>query len=397
MRCELYSKERFNSSFDNVINLIKQVTVLTGIFKQGIEMLKTKNVFVDTECYVHSKLNLDSPAFNKLKELCAEQKLVHITTTTVVMEVKRKIAESIKEATNAMNKFQREGQILKSLKSDNLSHLFEKVNEEDANKKAQEVFADYLNACKVTKAYAREIDGEDLLDRYFNRKVPFTKDKNNEFRDSISLLSLIKCLEDDFSHDNAAYVVSGDKGLEKYCEDYKHLYHVPSLDQMVDLYNEHSNERTIKVKEYFESIEAVLKESVKEYIEDCEVYNFSTWENAELDHFKVKSVDIYEPSVISIDDDECQIVFGTNILIEVGVTGPDFEHGVYDKEDGKWYVFENTTRVEEIELELDADLLLRYTIENGEFTGVEVDELYIDEAFKGIEVSVEEHSSDEYD
>ncbi|NQY34838.1 MAG: DUF4935 domain-containing protein [Alteromonadaceae bacterium] len=58
------------------------------------------------------------------------------------------------------------------------------------------------------------MDGEDILDRYFTRKPPFNKDKDNEFQDSISLLSLKKWLDND-----KAYAVSGDKALEPYCAD----------------------------------------------------------------------------------------------------------------------------------------------------------------------------------
>jgi hypothetical protein len=357
-------------------------------------MLQTRNVFIDTECYIRTKLNLDNIIFNTFKNLCSSSQLRHVTTSTVKLEVDRKINESIKEAVDALTKFQRAGQILNSLHSADLQPLFKKVEEDDVNAIAKQRFNKYLVECNSETAYAEEIDGEDILTRYFERKAPFTKDKDNEFRDSISLLSLKKWLETE--ENEKAYVVSGDKALELYCEDDEDLIYVHSLGDLIDLYNQHNDARTENIKSYMNQNIHKIKSDIETYINGCDVYNSSTWEDAEVDSFSVIQVGDFYPSIIHIDDEECQTVFDIDIIIKISVTGPDYNNGTYDKEDGVMYTFGSSTIETEVNLDLSVELDLSYELDDGEFINIDVNSLFIPDVSSGIEVAVEENEEPDY-
>lgn len=357
-------------------------------------MLQTRNVFIDTECYIRTKLNLDNTIFNRFKNLCSSSELHHVTTSTVKLEVNRKIDESIKEAVDALTKFQRAGQILNSLHSADLQPLFKKVEEDEVNAIAKQRFNKYLAECNSDTAYAEEIDGEDILTRYFERKAPFTKDKDNEFRDSISLLSLKNWLET--QENEKAYVVSGDKALESYCEEDDDLIYVHNLGDLIDLYNQHNDARTENIKSYMNQHIHKIKADIETYINGSDVYNNSSWEDAEVDSFSVIRVGDFDPSIIYINDEECKIVFDIDVILEVSVTGPDYNNGTYDKEEGRIYTYDSSTNVTNVKLDFTVELDLSYELDDGEFINIDINSLFISDASSGIEIEVEENEEPDY-
>lgn len=99
-----------------------------------------------------------------------------------------------------------------------------------------------------------------------------------------------------------------------------------------------------------------------------------------------------EPSILYIDDEESQITF--DIDVEFEVTGPDFNNGIYDREDGRMYTFDSTSRTSAISTTFTVEVILHYEFVNGELVNVEDDGVYIADAAGGIEVSVEENEQD---
>lgn len=136
---------------------------------------------------------------------------------------------------------------------------------------------------------------------------------------------------------------------------------------------------------------------IKEYLEGCEVYNSSTWEDAEVDgNLSVTHLGDIDVAVIYIDDEESQITFDIDVEFEVTVTGPNFNEGIYDKEDGRVYTFECTTRTSTISTTYTVEFWLSYEFKNGNLENVEIESLYIADIADGIEVDVEENEDEWY-
>ncbi|SHA03026.1 hypothetical protein BTHERMOSOX_731 [Bathymodiolus thermophilus thioautotrophic gill symbiont] len=356
-------------------------------------MLETKKVFIDTQYFVKSGLHFDTPAFESFKKYCNENKLSHVSTTVVEWEVKSKIEISVKEALSAMRKFRRKARLLSSLDNEQISGLFSEIPEEYISEKSQSVFENFMSECSTKIIKADRVNAEDVLTLYFDKKPPFGEAKKKaEFPDAISLLSIKSYLQED----EKIYVVSDDGDLKAYCATDPQLISVETLDKVLDIYTTHTNKRHEQVKRYFTTNEADIKAKITEYLEGCDVWNLSSWEDAEVDDgLTVINLSVIEPLVLYIDDKESQITFDIDVEFEVTVTGPDFNNGIYDKEEQRIYTFDSTSRTRVITNTFTAEIHLNYDFIDGKLENTEDEGLCIVEASKGIEVSVEENEPDD--
>jgi hypothetical protein len=321
--------------------------------------------------------------------LCKEGELEHVTTTVVCREVERKIQDSTKEALDALKTFKRKAQPLNNLSYKDLSSLFTEFDQEEAYQKAIDTFRSYIGDTSATVVDAKNINCEDILDRYFQTKPPFTKDKSNEFRDAISLSALKSHLAG-----KVAYVVSEDKVLEEYCKEDDLLVYVESLPKLLDLYSA-TNARTAKLKIYIQEQQTKLKAQISDYIKNCDIYNISSWEDAEVSNFTVSDVHLVDVSVLSISDEEALVAINAQIDINVSVTGPDYNNGTYDREDGVTHTFDSSTQIVDLNFEYDVSVEIQYDFEDDTIVNAEF-YLDIEDASKGIEVSVEENEPEYY-
>ena len=355
-------------------------------------MLETRNVFIDTQYFVKSNYNFESMSFTSLKDLCQKEELRYFLTSVVEREVENKIELSIKEALGSLQSFKRKANLLSTIDDPSVSSLFTEVREEDVYTKANEVFHNFNKSCNYEYVEADQVDPEDLLELYFNKKPPFGDGKKkSEFPDAISLLSLESYLDED----EKIYIVSDDKDLKTYCEGNDSLIAVESLEKLLDIYNLHTNARTEKIKQFIESQSVDIKVKISEYINDSDVYNDSTWEDAEVNGFSVVDVSDFEINVVQVNDEECLLALDFTTDLDVEVIGPDFSNGVYDKEDGRYYSFGSRTRKVVIPLNFTCELNLSYDFVGGELENVDIVDLYLPKA-GSIEVSVEEYDGPDW-
>jgi len=356
-------------------------------------LLETRKVFIDTQYFVKSGLHFDGAAFKSFRTYCEAKELFHISTTVVEREVESKIQASVKEALSSIQMFRRKARLLASLDDEKIKGLFEEIDEEDIYKKSSDVFEEFMGGCSSEIVEADTIDGEDLLSMYFEKKPPFGDGKKkSEFPDAISLLSLKSHLDDE-----KIYVISDDSDLKAYCDTDPQFISVDTLDKLLDIYTTHTNIRHEQVKQYFVTNEAAIKTKITEFLEGCDVYNSSTWEDAEVDDgLTVTHLGAIDPSVLFIDDEESQITFDIDVEFEVTVTGPDFNNGIYDREEGRMFTFDSTSRTSTVSMTYTVEIFLHYEFIDGVLENAEDDGLYIAGASGGIEVAVEENEEEWY-
>ncbi|MCR8923792.1 PIN domain-containing protein [Dasania sp. GY-MA-18] len=357
-------------------------------------MLETRKVFIDTQYFVKAGLHFDNPALKSFRKYCESNELFHVSTSVVKREVEAKIAVSVKEAIGAIKTFRRKARLLSSLEDDQIQGLFAEVPEKDIYQKSSQVFEDYMNGCSTEIVEASEVDPEDILSLYFETKPPFGEGKKkSEFPDAFSLLSIKSYLDEG----EKIYVISDDGDLKEFCESEPQLISVETLDKLLDIYTQHTNTRSDQVRQYFTVNEMSIKDKIKEYLEDCEVYNSSTWEDAEVDDgLTVKQLGEIIPSVIYIDDEESQITFDIDIEFEVTVIGPDFINGIYDKEEGRMFTFDSTSRTSTISKTFTVEMFLSYEFKDGKLENAEDLDLHVAGVSGGIEVAVEEDGEEWY-
>lgn len=354
-------------------------------------MLETRKIFIDTQYFVKSNFNFHSQSFKSLLKLCQANEIEYHLTSVVEQEVYNRIKLSIKDSLSSLKNFKRKASLLSTIDDEDLSKLFDDVTDADVYEKASNVFHEFNKNCNYEYVEADNVCCEKLLELYFNMSPPFGEGKKKaEFPDAISLLSL----EDYLDSDDKIYVISDDVDLKSYCENNDRLITIDNLEKLLDLYNEHTNTRTAKIKEYVAENSEELKDRITDYIEGCEFYNVSTWEDAEVDSISVLSIGELDPSVIDVSDENCELTFEVPMKIEVTVTGPDFTNGTYDREEGRVYTFGSSTRSEDVELGFTVELGLNYEFISGELHSVDSDDLYVLNTGGGIEVDVEENGAD---
>lgn len=354
-------------------------------------MLDTRKVFIDTQYFVKIGLHFDNPALKSFRKLCECNELQHVTTSVVEREVQSKIELSVKEALGAMQTFRRKARMLSALDDEKIKMLFAEIQEEEIYKKASNVFEEFVKGCKTEYVEASGVDAEHILSLYFEKKPPFGDGKKkSEFPDALSLLSLKSYLGDE----DKIYVISEDEDLKSFCDVDTQLVSVDTLDKLLDLYSQHTNERTEQIKLYFAKNDVEVKTKIEEYLESCDVYNSSSWQDAEVDGgLTVVNVGEIDPSVIYVSDEECQVTFDVDVEFEVTVTGPDFNNGIYDKEEGRMYTFDNISRTEIISNTFTVEIWLRYDYSNANLENIEEASFYISGVSGGIEVDIEENES----
>lgn len=354
--------------------------------------LQTRNVFIDTEFFVKAGLDFSSRTLESFKDICSNGELAHITSTIVVREVNGKILDHIQEALNSVNSFRRKAKILMHSSNIVINGLFAELNQKEIDDQGLQVFSDFLEDSNTKILNLSQINSDEIVEMYFERKAPFQDGKKkNEFPDAFTMLAL----KNHLAEEEEIYVISEDKDLIAFCDVNPRFIAIESLSKLLDLYYAHDKERSNFIKEFITSHKEKIKEKIKENIEGTEAYNSSSWEDAEVDSLSVTNISDFDPSIIHIDDDSCQISFEIEANYMVSVTGPDYNNGIYDREDGRIYTFDSSTREESGNLNLTVELELTYVIENNKFN-IQDFNLYIEDLSGGIEVEVEENGYDDY-
>lgn len=169
------------------------------------------------------------------------------------------------------------------------------------------------------------------------------------------------------------------------------MINIDTLDKFLDLYNEHESAITDLVKKFLGTIEGHIRNKIEYMINDSWAYNEGAWEDSEVDEFRVIEVFEINPTVVWVNKEECLITFDIDVDIEYTVTGPDFNGGIYDREDGRTYTFGTTSHSGTISKTFTIELGFAYDFQYGELKNIDETEFYIADLSDGIAVDVEEN------
>lgn len=295
-------------------------------------LLKTRNVFVDTEAYVHQKFRFDHPALTKLRTLGNAGFLHVLATESVVGEVRRKMGEQLNGAFQALGRFQKDAGMLEATPSEDLRPLFKRIEQPALLKLGTEAWEKFLSDTKVEVATASNVQATDLLQMYFARKPPFSAAKKAEFPDAISLLSLEQWHQ---STGSQLYMVSGDPDLKAWCADKAGMHHIESLKEFLDLYNRAEEKLTQLALAIFEREEEWIVSAVEESFGECNFVYADNWE-ADVENISITSTRVDDVDLIEVDEHRFILALEMEIQFHADVSGPDYDHGWWDSEDKKY-------------------------------------------------------------
>lgn len=349
--------------------------------------LESRKVFIDTQSFIKLGLNFNHPTLQSFAALCRKGSLSHLSTTVVKREVEAKISSSVEEGISSLKNFRRKARLLERIEDDRIKALFVDIDEEDSIQKAVDVFNQFLDDASTSVISTKNVNPEEIFDLYFSSQAPFGDGKKkSEFPDAFSIFALLAELGNE-----KAYVISDDGDMKSVCEAHPQIISIDALEKFLDLYNVHETAVAEAVKAHITSLTKSIKDSIELSIDDTWVYNEAPWEDSEVEDFQVTEVHDFEPLIVRVDDEECLITFDVDVDYEYTVSGPDFNNGIYDREEGRMYTFDTTSHTECTTSTFTVEIRYCYVIEDGEVGDIEEIDFSVLGLSDGIAVYMEEH------
>lgn len=298
-------------------------------------MLKSQNVFVDTQAFHQHKFRFDHPELKRLLELCASGKLRLVLTETVVGEVIAQLKEQLTEANKSLNQFHKLIGPLEGSLPEQYQGLLAKPSDNELIEAGVALWETYRSDAKSLLIPASDVDSAELLALYFGAKPPFGQGrKKHEFPDAISALSLAAWLAKNGTN---IYVVSQDPDLENWCKHTPEAIHIKSLAELIDAYNRAEERLAELAHKLFNKKETWFLDAIKTQFLDSGFQYSDNWE-ADVENVEVQDIQSTEVNLIEVDEDRAVVAVSVQIDFSASISGPDYDNGIWDSED-KRYVY----------------------------------------------------------
>ena len=250
-------------------------------------MLKSQNVFVDTQAFYQHKFRFDHPTLKRLLEICASGKMQLVLTETVVGEVIAQLKEQLADAGKSLGQFHKLIGPLEGNLPEKYQGLLAKPSEGEFIELGVKAWETYRSNAKSILAPASDVNSSELLGLYFGAKPPFGRGrKKNEFPDAISVLSLATWLTKNKTN---IYVVSQDTDLENWCVQTPEAIHIKSLAEFIDAYNRAEEKLAELTHKLFTKEEAWFLDAIKTHFLDSGFQYSENWE-ADVENIEVQDI-----------------------------------------------------------------------------------------------------------
>ena len=239
---------------------------------------------------------------------------------------------------------------------------------------------DFLKLPGVECISLSPLDGEQLMDDYFNMRPPFEKQKPYEFKDAITI-SAIRNFQNACSE--KICIVSDDSGFRKAFEGDPNF----QCFEYLGYFFKHIQEETTLDGYYIKLVdEDYFEEEILEYIDCLEIDrgDYSEWECASKEILGT-SIDL---TYIERAKEPNHLLLHVHIEFDVSVeiTHRDEEQSFYDKEDGR-YLFEEFVTWDEKHACCEDLIILCKIINDGE--DFEFKEILTDKNFNYLDINDE--------
>lgn len=210
---------------------------------------------------------------------------------------------------------------------------------------AKDVFAKFLEDCKVERLDAGNIDLEKILEDYFEVHPPFenSEKKRKEFPDAFIAAEIKKR----FGSDEIVAIVSQDNGFIKACTSSENHLFFSSLGELFDMINKNEEEYATAVEIIKKNNDSIIH-AIKRMIDDScvEVYGLSHDKDGIIDGYDyddtyLESCNLSGMGLHTIDDIDGDIITASLWIhgnMTVNCYFKDFNNAAWDSEE-KEYIF----------------------------------------------------------
>lgn len=327
-------------------------------------MLKTKNIFLDTETFVANGYS-SSNKLLKLAEYGKNGTIKIFISEITVEEVKSNIKEDLVTAIQQINKFKREihrqGRVLRQVEEFKNYLDLPKLNTQIDFDRLNENFESFIELGKVTRVSCENIDVAPILAKYFKREKPFGEGKKKyEFPDAIFLAQIEDWCK---KHHQKVYLVSADPDILKYNSEL--IIPLKNIGELIGIINrqEVMEEKKFEwLEDIFNKNQIKISKSIKErFIESIkdEYYSEITILNVRVDNIK-----LYDFSVIDLKPGYSTLQMDVDISYNLEFSYMDYNTSYYDKEDKKWLYKDIKTTSLDFDDTITAEIEIEATFED---------------------------------
>ena len=310
-------------------------------------------VFIDTNIYISSNYCFDSYYFKKLIDKANNDELELHINYVVEKETKHHITEDITDKIKNLSKACKAKELASFKKDSDYEKYFIIPEAKVWIERAYHKFENFLNSCNVKKLSDNNIDIESILNDHFALIKPFEEKKRNEFKDAITISTIIKEIKD--LDENEIYcVVSNDNGFkEAIINKINNNPDVRIFSNLKDLISKELY--LVDLEKLFEIDNNLITETIKNIINEKEIdiVDFP-YEIFELNLKELKSE--YEAIALDINTKTVNplvtVAITANCEFNIFCSYRNEDLSYWDKEEES-YLFEE---IEEEELKYDKEL-----------------------------------------
>lgn len=311
-------------------------------------------IFLDTNVFESARFKYDSERMQSFLEICEEKSIRLIITDVVKHEVIKRIKSNIEFAVMGIRNPEEKSKenhiyeiFLNSIDNEQTSKpkLIEKLSS-----KLISDFEEFLTDNDV-EIIPSQFDNNELVNLYFETKLPFSQQKKHEFPDAIILLTIKHYKE---TQRKISLMVSNDKGIKAFCDAHDiecyetigivaNLLNSESADTTVSLaYNMHENDIKDKI------IEDISK------IDDFILYSYDSIDEVYVDDIKVENVSLKNTNILKMNssNNSIELEVVSSLIFTCSASYPDEDTMGHDKEDGVYYFLQYINASIKIEREV---------------------------------------------
>lgn len=310
-------------------------------------MLKTRNIFIDTETFVANNY------FEKenLKRLCefGGLEVVNLFLTDVTIhEIKSNIKEDLLNARDEINQFKKsisnKNKILRNIEKYKKYIELPSLNIDVDFNDIHDELESFIKKGRVSIIPSELADLKSIIQKYFNKEKPFgTGKKKYEFPDAI----VLSCIEQWCTvNDCKIFIVSNDKDMSNYVS--ADILPIKNLRTILDLINkQYDNDKRIKwiTEFYSKSKEEITNKITKRFITEL---SEDLYFDFKISDIEVEDILLLDESIVQ-DNTETgetifQVEFDIHFLASVSFDYT-FESGLdIDVLGDRWSLKERRTR-----------------------------------------------------
>lgn len=224
-------------------------------------------VFIDSNVFIGSNYDFEAIQFLRLKYLFKSNLATLLYTDVIKEEVRRHLVVDLEKNIKEYNRIK--VKVYGALRGES---KYKRMNPKAAIEDAMKAWDNLLANRSAIKLSFDAVNTNDLVKNYVDKRLPFSDDKPNEFKDAINALALLEFVS---RTNEKISIISKDNGFRESFANNElfEVFETPRkfFDHYIDLLEGFDNDKNYcnMLKQYFCLTENQILAEIKQYLQNC--------------------------------------------------------------------------------------------------------------------------------